>query len=492
MAFVPLDLPPGIYRNNTQYESKGRWFDSNLVRFYENTIRPWGGWRVKSLSSVTGVGRAAHAWKDNNGLSHLAIGCENRLYVMARDGTLTNITPVGLKAGYAIATTGGGYGTGTYGTGIYGTPRPDSTLTLDPTVWSLDNRGENLVATCWTDGKIYEWAPGDPLAAQVTNSPEDCRALVMTPERFLMALGAGNDPRMVAWCDQEDDTVWTASETNQAGSFPLQTGGRLMLGRAARDYTLLITDIDAWAANYEGFPLVYGFTKVGAGCGAISQNSGVTLDAKTVWMGSNGFFVCNGSYVEPLPCEVQDHVYSNLNRQQQTLITAMVNSDFGEVRWHYPSTGSTEVDSFVVWNYRENHWNIGTLARLSGVDKGIFQYPLAIGTDGNVYEHEVGLNYSGVTPFLRSGPFEIGEGDVLGVVTSLIPDEITDGTVNVSFVTRPYPQGLKSTYGPYVASVKNDLRFTGREIEILYEMGVPNADFRIGKPRLDVKPGSRR
>src|SRR6185503_10931174 len=99
MALVPLELPPGISRNGTEHDNKGHWFDCTLVRFYEGVIRPWGGWRVKSLSAVTGVGRASHAWKSNDGISRLAIGTENHLYVMTRDGTIDSITPDDLATG---------------------------------------------------------------------------------------------------------------------------------------------------------------------------------------------------------------------------------------------------------------------------------------------------------------------------------------------------------------------------------------------------------
>lgn len=491
MPLVSLAMPPGIYKNGTERQSAGRYFDGNLVRFYEGTIRPWGGWRLKSTSALTGVGRAMHAWKDNGGVSYAAIGTESNLYVMNRAGVVTDITPVGLEAGYPIATVGGGYGSGNYGVDTYGTPRADTTLTLDATMWTVDNRGANLVGTCWTDGKLYEWAPGDLNAAQIANSPGSCRAVVMTPERFVMALGANGDPRSIAWCDQEDETDWTPTDTNQAGSFPLQTGGRLMQARAARDYTMILTDLDAWTANYLGFPLVYGFTKVGSGCGAISQGCLASLDTQAVWMGQSGFFACNGSFVQPLPCDVQDFVFGNINRQQQSLVTCRINSDFGEVIWHYPSTNALEVDSYVVWNYRENHWSVGTLQRLSGVDRGIFQYPLDIDASGNIYEHEVGIAYSGLVPFLRGGPLEIANGDNVGIALQIIPDENTTGAVNIRFRTRFYPQGDETLTPFYTASAMNDVRFTGRQIEVEYQMNGLQ-DFRIGNVRLDMRQGGGR
>jgi hypothetical protein len=38
MPLVPLDIPAGVYRNGTEYESKGRWFDTNLVRWREGVL----------------------------------------------------------------------------------------------------------------------------------------------------------------------------------------------------------------------------------------------------------------------------------------------------------------------------------------------------------------------------------------------------------------------------------------------------------------------
>lgn len=44
MALISLRLPPGIFRNGTKYQAKGRWFDANLVRWHEGAMLPWGGW----------------------------------------------------------------------------------------------------------------------------------------------------------------------------------------------------------------------------------------------------------------------------------------------------------------------------------------------------------------------------------------------------------------------------------------------------------------
>ena len=41
---VPFQPPPGVWANGTPYEAKGRWSDSNLVRWRNGRLQPLGGW----------------------------------------------------------------------------------------------------------------------------------------------------------------------------------------------------------------------------------------------------------------------------------------------------------------------------------------------------------------------------------------------------------------------------------------------------------------
>lgn len=490
MPLVPLSIPPGVYRNGTEYQAKGRYYDANLVRWIDGAIAPIGGWRARTASTVTGKARAAIAWKTNGQVTWLGIGTHQKLYVQNRAGTLFDITPAGFAAGNADATAAGGYGSGNYGTSSYGTPRPDSSLILDASVWSLDTWGENLVGVMADDGKIYQWTlnTGTP-AAKITNSP-NCRAIVVTAERILMALGS-TTPRTVQWSDQEDNTAWTPSATNQAGSFDLQTVGRLMCGKLVTAGVLLFTDVDVHLARYTADTLVYSFDKVGSNCGVISQAAAVALDSQAIWMGRNGFWQFNG-YVQPLDCDVRDYVFSDVNELQVSKTWAFHNAQFGEIEFHYCSSGSNNIDRCVVWSYRNNHWNIGRPARLCGVDRGVFAYPIQIDTNGATYEHEVGFDYSGDTPFAEGGPLELGTGDSVMHVTGLVPDEKTQGQVTTTFKTKFYPAAPESVFGPYAASgPPTNVRFCGRQVKVRYA-GAVLADWRVGAPRLDVKAGGLR
>jgi hypothetical protein len=491
--YIPLKLPPGIYRNGTEYQAAGRWYDANLVRWYENTLRPMGGWRKRSTSQMTGLCRGFITWRDNDGERWIAAGTQSKLYAMNEAGTLKEITPTGITAGIADATIKTGYGYGTYGSYAYGVARPDLGGLIPATTWSLDTWGEYLVACSSADGKLYEWQLGfttPTLAAAITNAPTGNKALLVTAERILFALGAGGNPRKVQWSDQEDNTVWTPLSTNQAGDFELATVGTLIAGKRVKGVNLLFTDTECHVATYIGAPFVYGFEKAGSGCGLISAQAVAAIDTAAIWMSKSGFWTYDG-YVKPLPSDVSDYVFTNMNFNQASKVYAVHNSQFGEIWWYYPSSGSNENDSYVTYNYRENHWNIGSLARTAGTDAGVFTNPLLVSTDGYIYEHEVGFAYDSASIYAESGPVQLGNGDNIMSVRQVVPDEQTLGEAVISFKTRNYPTGAQSTFGPYTAANPTDVRFAARQVNVKVT-GAVLADWRIGVMRLEAVAGGKR
>ena len=497
---IQFALPPGLYHSGTVRQSAGRWYAGNLVRWTGGVLRPIYGWQAHSSSAVTGSARAMVTWRDNSNNSWIGVGTHNHLYVMDRAGGLYDITPSGLTAGRADASFATGYGGSTYGTGTYGGPRPDTTNILDATVWSLDTWGQNLVGCNPDDTFIYQWvAPTTgTIAAKVTNAPT-ADALVVTSERFLFAMGT-TDHRTVSWCDQQNLTTWTPAVTNQAGSFPLQTFGRLMCGKRLSTGTGLWTDTDLWLAQYIGGTLVYGFTKAGNGCGTISRQSVIVNNAQAAWMGPQGFFLYNGS-VSPLECDVQDAVFANLNRAQASKIYGVLNSQFGECWWFYPSAGSTEIDSCVSWNYVDNIWMLHSFGRTCGADAGgAFTFPLAVDPATNtVLEHETGFSYGGATPYVESGPLEFapltqsytGQGAKIWQASRFIPDELIEGQVNATFKAQYYPNGPEYSFGPYTLKPSTDVRFSARQVRLRLT-GVGGSDWRFGKGRLEVAGSSDR
>ena len=492
MPLIPLKLPAGQYRNGTDLMSQGRWRDINLVRWHEDALRPVGGWRQRASVDLNGVARSMLAWEENDGLRLVAAGTYNSLYVINANGTVSDITPAGLTAGRIDANINTAYGGGFYGNEEYGLPRADTETILPATTWSLENWGEYLLAMSYDDGKLYEWQ-GDVLtdAALIANAPTDCTGMMVTEERFVVCFGAGGDPRKVQWSDQEDNTTWTPAATNQAGDINLQTNGVILAGLRTRGQSLILTTEDAHTLTYSGPPFVYGVERVGTSCGLVAARAAASVDNGVIWMGLRGFFIYSGGRVQSVPCDVADYVFSDINKDQRSKVSCVVNSAWNEIWWFYPSADSLECNRYVAYDFVEGIWITGEMDRTAGVDRGVFRYPMFIASDGELYEHEIGYSYGSSTPYAETGPISIGSGDNLMSVVELIPDEKTQGDVTATFKTRFYPNGDESEYGPFNMSNPTSVRFQGRQVRMRVEGSVAT-DWRVGIMRLDARQGGRR
>ena len=492
MPLIPLKLPPGQYRNGTDLMSQGRWRDINLVRWHEDALRPVGGWRQRASVDINGVVRSMIAWEENDGLRQTAAGTYNNLYVINANGTATEITPSGLTAGRIDANINTSYGGGFYGGEEYGLPRADTQTILPATTWSLENWGEYLLAMSSDDGKLYEWQGNTATdAALIANAPTGCTGMMVTEERFVVCFGAGGDPRKVQWSEREDNTVWSPLATNEAGDINIQTNGVILAGLRTRGQSLILTSEDAHSMTYQGPPFVYGVERVGTSCGLIAARAAASVDNGVIWMGLRGFFVYSGGRVQSIPCDVADYVFSDINSDQRSKVSCVVNSAWNEIWWFYPSSDSTECDRYVAYDFVESIWITGEMDRTAGVDRGVFRYPMFIDSSGELYEHEIGYSYGSSTPYAETGPISIGAGDNLMSVVELIPDEKTQGDVSATFKTRFYPNGAESQYGPFSMSNPTSVRFQGRQVRMRVEGSVAT-DWRVGIMRLDARQGGRR
>lgn len=495
MPLIPLKIPAGVRRVGTDFESSNRWRDSNLVRWHQGSMRPVGGWRQKADPSakITAAPRAMHIWVDNTQGANTAIASANELVYVNASGTSYDITPVGFTTGDEDAAINYAYGGSYWGTGLYGVRREGSSQFQEADTWSLDNWGEYLVGCSTSDGKLYEWQLNTASkAAQISNSPTSCKGLVVTEERFIFALQAGGNPRKISWCDREDNTTWTAAATNEAGDIELQTSGEIMCAARMRGRTIVVTNVDAHIATYQGPPYVYGFERVGTACGAVSRKSLVAIDQGAFWMGRESFYMFDGSVATQMPCEVQDYVFEDMNANQHTKVFAVHNSEYGEIWWFYPSQGSTECDRYVAFDYLEKHWEIGQIDRTCGADQGVFAEPQWCDASGIIYEHELhGVSHGSYTPYAETGPISLGNGDSIMKVNKLIPDEETQGEVQVKFKTRFHPNDTEREYGAYTMANPTSVRFSGRQIRMRVE-ATGNEDWRVGVMRINAEPGGSR
>jgi len=491
------------------YQNKGRWFDGDLIRFYEGTKRPIGGWdaiydnaeptpaKIAFTETTNGKPSAIITWARNDtGAAQAAIGTNLKCYQYSQ-GVRTDITIAGLTTGNVDgAYASGAYGVGAYGIGAYGVGDPTQSVLSEADTWSFDTWGDYLVACFTADGRLFYWDgdTGNDLAV-MTNAPTTCSAVVVTPERFVVALGAGGDPRHVQWCDQEDYATWTASASNQAGDWYLAGNGRLQMGLRGRGETLLWTTQELYAMRYIGSSLVYQIQRIGTGCGVVSRHGAVAFDGRAAWMGSNSFFAYDGT-VRAIPCSVSDDVFGDINVEQISKVWGLHIAAFQEIWWFYPGAGSVDCDRYVSWNYKENHWSKGALERACGYERQAYDNPMM--SDGaNLFMHESSTNLDSLVPYLESGPIEIGEGDRMFMARWLLPDEGTAlggpglGNVSAYIKSRIYPTETETTSAELTLAAPTSVRVTAREIRLRIEQEA-EGNWRVGDFRLEGALASRR
>jgi hypothetical protein len=207
--------------------------------------------------------------------------------------------------------------------------------------------------------------------------------------------------------------------------------------------------------------------------------------------------------VQPLPCDVQDYIWANINWTQTAKIYGEINSRFNEATWHFPSLNSIENDSYVTFNYRMNVWTFGIGsalgARTTWLDRSPFPLPLAVDPSGIVYEHETGFLANGVSRvgqiFAQSGPAEIGSGDKIIYANLMIPDGSNIQALTMTSKTRFAPLGPETAVGPVPLMPNAEgyvpVRFAGRQAAIRLD-AVADADWSIGSTRLKVAGGGGR
>ncbi len=455
------------------------------------------------------------------------------------------------EIGPTIQTYGYGWGTGTWSRGTWGSGTTSSTIILDPGTWSLDNFGQQLIATI-KDGKTFVWNPGvsNPLTVRATvmsGAPTATRLTIVSDrDRHLVHLGTETtigdattqDPMFIRFSDQENYSVYQPSSVNTAGTFRLDTGNKIVAAVSGKDYNLILTDQAAYTMQFVGPPFTFSIRQVGSNCGCIGQHAVVYADGRVYWMGSGGgFFVFDGT-VKLLPSLVEDFVFTTtgsnvgINYSSNEIIYASHNSLFNEIVWFYPAgtpagSPATQNNRSVVYNYVENSWSTMTLARSSYADASTYAVPYATEyTSSNTptisnlsgatstfgsslyFAHEVGSNevalngsVSAIPAYIQSGDFDLptdGDGEYLLRVSRFLPDfKNLQGNAIVTIFLKNFPvdAGTGSQLGPFTISSstqKIDTRARGRLANIKIQNTAINETWRFGTFRADVNVDGRR
>ena len=509
---LALVLPPGINSDVSRYMAKMSWWDGNHVRWNDDGVmQPVGGWQ-KIFSLTTPVASAItelFSWADNSSISYLAIGALDRVVVRNfNDGSMYDVTPDGL---IVFSSNMEGFGSGAFGIGRFGL---DSYHNTDGGIinkfrvgyWTFENWGENLIGIHANDSRLFMWDPNTPTTkmAEVTGAPLGHRLCIVTDERHVMLMGGFSNPRRVDWCSRENIADWTASATDSAGGWELDTTGQIISAIKVPQGILVATDIDIHLIEYVGPPQYYSRRLITDETGVVSPKGMAATPNGAIIVGNHAFWSYNGG-VSKIPCTVSNDVFKKGNLNDPISCFIGINEQRQEAWFFYPNEGQTFPSRYVIFKYSPDQqwWSKGELTRSAWVNPMWSDYPIAA-KGIEVYEHERGWTDDGKTRtvYAETGAFEIGEGDRTMAVSKIIhdtilPDNHVQGSplpYNVEFKMARSPQGSETTYGPVILNSKagyTSLRFKSRQIAMKVNETIPG-DWGLGRTRLSVKSAGGR
>ena len=435
-----------------------------------------------------------------------------------------------INTGLDTTIVGTGWGAGTWSRGTWGSGASLATSGQTLRIWSHDNFGEDLLINV-RDGDIYYWDKTNGLANRAVELASIAGAnkvptiakqvLVSDRDRHVIAFGCDSelepgvqDPLLIRFSDQENILEWQSLVDTTAGDLRIGSGSKIITAVETRQQILVFTDVSLHAMQFLGPPFTFGINAISENITIASPLAAIAVEDNVYWMGAEEFYAYGGA-VQRIPCSVRDYVFTNINNDQLEKVTAGLNTAFSEVTWFYPSASSTENDSYVTYNYDQKIWYYGLMNRTCWLDRGVNNDPLAASTDHYLYFQEIGFDdgstspASAITSYIESSQMDLGEGDQFAFMRRLIPDlTFRDSTspspqATMTLKVRNFPGGnyLSSDARTVVktASIPVEqfteqvfVRLRGRSFAFRIESEDTGVGWRLGSPRVDVRPDGRR
>ena len=402
--------------------------------------------------------------------------------------------------------------------------------------WSHDNFGEDLIINP-RDGGLFYWDKTSglgnravELSATSTYSGETSvptiakQVLVSDQDRHVIVFGCDGlggsptatqgdgiqDPLLVRFSSQENPVDFFPTTTNTAGDLRLGGGSTFVQAVETKEQILVYTNKTLHAMRFIGPPFTFGIKELSKNITIMSPSSAIAIDDNVYWMGVDTFYIYSGQ-TQQLPCSVKDKVFLDLNIEERNKVHVGANTEFSEVWWFYPSASSTEIDKYVIYNYLENIWYFGSLARQAWLDRGIRSLPIATGGQ-HLFNHETGFDDDGsaMTAFVESAPMALGGADRFSSISRIVPDVNFAGSTSINpqvdFTIKARTHSgsgftqtddsntsqRTSTNPVEVYTEKLDVRVRGRTFALRVEATELGTKFKLGSPQVNIVQDGRR
>lgn len=470
-----------------------------------------GPFSVDSVSSVNAFGIIVPSPPSSNATASMNGGNAQLLYYLGPPSSLSR-----RFGGFILGTVPMGYlalGEGTMVTVSLGATIGTPIVVED---WFLVNWGKLLIANP-RGLPLFVWDPETQLdsAYPLGTGPAFTNGIFLaTPQQILVAWGTSNslttpgvylDPLAIRWSDILDFTTWIPTSTNQAGSYRIPTGSEIRGAIQAANQALIFTDIDIYTMQYLGPPLIFGFQKIGDGCGLIGAHALCSMGGNVYYMGEKQFYFIGSGGIRVIPCSVWDTVFQDLDLANKHKCVAAANSMFNEVAFYYPSlsgidgVSSGECDKYVKFNTDQMVWDVGVLSRSAWTDQSIVGNPVGADPDTTYLQHhEMGFNDDGaaITSFFETGYFPYAEGEDFPFMDMIVPDmkwatlnSTTSAVLSLDIQSQKWPNdvGFMDSQLTMTSTTEYMMaRVRGRQIKFTAQSSDIDSWWRMGDVRFRI------
>lgn len=530
---TPLRVtPPATLANNpfsttsgsttvTVTDAAGGYVNGDFVTFSGATAV--GGLTLNGEYQITTIGTSTTTY---------TITASSAASSTATGGGAAVVAAYQINVGTAFAIPLVGWGAGAWGAGTWGI---GAASTNQMRIWSQANFGEDLIFAP-NGGQIYIWKANTSLTTRGVlisslpgaNSVPTVQNLILISDssRFVFAFGcndygsADQNPMLIRWSDQEDYLEWFPSATNQASSLQLSSGSKIVTALQSRQEILIWTDSALYSMQYQGPPAVWGAQLLADNISIAGPNAAAIASGVTYWMGIDKFYKYDGR-TQTLRCDLRQFIFQDINLEQAAQIFASTNEGFNEVWFFYCSANSFTIDRYVTYNYAEDVWAYGTMARTAWLDSALRQHPMAATYSYNIVFHEQGTddNETGTTlpinAVIETTEFDIDDGDHFGFVWRIVPDITFRGSTAASpqvTMTLIPMQNSGSGFNDPISLGGNSnatvvrtatvpieqftgqvyVRVRGRQMIMKVESNQLGCAWQLGSPRIDIRQDGRR
>ena len=507
--------------------SRGTW-GSSYSSGIGQQLRLWTNDNFGQDLVIAPRGGGIYYWQDANGVGTRAVSLSS-----LANSTASTIQTISFASGAGSVVVSSPTGIYPYayvtGTGIAAGTQVASTYIIGNTTVSLT---ANTIAS--SAGTNLTFSYSGQYVPTATN-----QIITSAIQEFVIAFGANSynggtysstfNPMLVRWSDQANAYQWVPQVTNQSGEFALSNGSFIMGARAARQEILVWTNTALYTMQYIGYPYVWSFQLLMDNISVISPNCMVTVNNRTFWMGTSKFYMYDGT-VHTLPCSLRQYIFDDINLNQSFQVFAGANEGFNEVWWFYVSNESSgnAVDKYVIYNYLDNAWTYGNMARTAWLQTNIQSNPVAADYNSRLLYHESGVDdVSTSSPqpiyaYIQSSDFGVqaqdsSAGQHYGFVWRMLPDVNFNGSnvanpqvtiqllprqnsgtaygtsdLNPVISTQTYasPTPQEYTVQQFTGQVYTRLR--GRQMSFKIYSNTLGVAWQLGTPRFDVKPDGKR